>query len=95
MCAGLLHAWASLKWPGLLPLDFVQVQFEDKGEVGGDSQVPGHVAGDTVGSSMCSHEFYSGSALGLTCPSCTMPAVHSSHCKWEPGHRVLSWVMWL
>lgn len=48
MCAGLLHAWASLKWPGLLPLDFVQVQFGDKGQVGGDSRVPGHVAGDAV-----------------------------------------------
>lgn len=48
MCAGLLHAWASLKCSGLLPLDFVQVQFEDKGEVGCDSQAPGDVAGTAV-----------------------------------------------
>lgn len=95
MCAGLLHAGASLKWSGLLPLDFVQVQFEDKGEVGRDSQAPGDVAGATVGCCMCSHEFYSRSALGLMCSSCTGLAVHNSHCKREPGHRVLPWVMWL
>lgn len=72
-----------------------QVQFEDKGRVGHESQAPGNASGAAVGCSMCSHEFYSWNALGLMCPCCTVLAVHNSHCKWGPGHRVLPWVVWL
>ena len=55
VCAGLLRAWASLKWLCLLPLDLAQVQFEDNGVVAQDFQVPGNVAGAAVGCLRCVH----------------------------------------
>lgn len=85
-------AWTSLKCFHLVPLDFVHVQFEDKGVFAQDFQMPGHVvratrAVDIYG--MCMYECRSWSALAQACTSCIPLAVHVLCHEREHGHSVL------